>query len=161
MTKIEINLTENELKEIKVLTKKDKRHQTHVRFQCIKLLNEKKTIEEIMEELRISHQAIYNWANLYKAGGVVEVSRLYKVRRKSILTPHSEDIRNYIENNIVLDINQVVSYITSTFGIALKYDAVHDFLKKNSIILAKNQKEFRLGKRRKRSRQISLKNCTA
>ena len=146
MKRIKINLSELEEKQLGELLLKNRDSKVYKRLLCIRLLNEGKKNKEVAEILDVTLETIKNWLVIYKRGGFVELTSMYEEMRESSLNAYKDEILEFLTKNTVCTIWQVVDYVNNELGLMLKYHAVRNFLKKNSILFVRNQNRYRLRK---------------
>ncbi len=153
--KIEISLKkeEKELLDKKIKSTRDAK--ISKRFMCIHHMNEGKNVKAIAELLLVTVETIRNWVIQYKEHGLESLSEFkYDGRRPSCLEEHKDEIEEYIKNNVISDINQVVNFINNTLNVDIKYHATRMFLKKVLWIYQETKGCSIQGNRKKCSRTI-------
>ena len=155
-TRIRIKLSKEEVEQLDGLLQRERDHKIVRRLMCIRLLNSGMKKTKVKDVLGVTFQTIRDWLVVYRDGGLQALACLhYEGRRQSRLLPYKEEIRRYLEENIVTDGKQVTRFINNVLGVKICYEQTLRFIKKNSFSLARNHREFRLRKRRKQFRKNS------
>ncbi len=156
MKHIKIKLSFEEREEVEKIIKEERDIKIARRFLCLRSLDNGINKTQTAEFLDVSMETIHNWLLIFQEGGFDALRQLnYEGRRPSALEPHKEELEEYIKTNIVIGYNQVADFVNKTFDVGLTYYGIRDFVKKNSIQLSKNQKNFRLNQQRKKNKTSS------
>ena len=96
---------------------------------------------QIAKLLCVNIDTITDWYKLFIEGGLKLLGTLdYEGRRVSQIEPHKEEIKKYLENNVVSSIAALQDYIIKTYQISMEHSWLFRYCKKNSICLIKKQK---------------------
>lgn len=135
-----IELTTKEQKELRILLQKTEQAKILKRYQCIHFKMQGINNATVATLLCVNVDTITDWLKLFLKGGLKGLSVLeYEGRRISSLDTIKEDIKAYVDKNIVRGIKELQSYILQTHHIAVEQSWLFRYCKKNSIVLTKRQ----------------------
>jgi len=129
---IKINLSPEQMEEIKNTERQISNKQLLKRLQCLKLKNKKWTHAEISEFADISTHTISNWLKAYQKGGLAELLQWNYHGRISVLTlADQEKIKARNEEKPFNTAKEAKAFIKKEFGIDWHLHWVQKLLKKN------------------------------
>ena len=136
-----IQLTKSQHKELKELLKKTTDAKILKRYQGIHFKTQGLKNSQIAKLLCVNIDTITDWFKVFIKGGLKLLGTLdYEGRRVSQIEPYKEEIKKYLENNIVPSIAFLHDYILKTYQISMEHSWLFRYCKKNSICLIKKQK---------------------
>jgi transposase len=135
-----INLSENQIKELKNHQKNTQKVQEYKRLQCVYLVHKKYPKGEIAEMFDVSHNTITTWVKLFLDEGFSGLLTInYNLRRKSKLLRFKDEIKEYVDKEVPSKVSQIQDWLENTHNIYVEHSWLYRFLKKNSIYLIKKQ----------------------
>jgi transposase len=136
----QVNLSSEELIELKILKREVKDSKLLRRYQCIHMLHTGLKRQDIAELLDVYIDTITDWVKLYQSVGLKGLSDLkYDGRRPSALDEHKLEIKEYIKTTSVNTISQLQNYLRNDLKLEIEHSWLSRYLKKNSIVLIKKQ----------------------
>lgn len=136
----QVNLSSEELLELKNLKREVKDSKLLRRYQCIHMLHTGMKRQDIAELLDVYIDTITDWVKLYQLVGLTGLSDLkYDGRRPSALDAHKTEIIEHIRTTSVNTISQLQSYLRNDLQLEIEHSWLSRYLKKNSIVLIKKQ----------------------
>lgn len=136
-----MSLTKGEEKRLKELLSATDQSKILKRYQCIHFKNQGLPNKQIAALLCVNIDTITDWIKLFKQKGLHGIGELaYDGRRVSQLEDYKEEIKAYVDENIVPSIKELQSYILEKYGIKIEHSWLFRYCKKNSIYLTKRPK---------------------
>ena len=121
----QVNLSPEELIELKILKREVKDSKLLRRYQCLHMLHIGMKRQEIAELLDVYIDTITDWVKLYQSVGLSGLSDLkYDGRRPSALDEHKLQIIEHISTTSVNTISQLQNYLRND----LKLEIEHSWL---------------------------------
>jgi transposase len=136
-----INLTDDNLKELKILKNKEKNNKIYRRYLYLEMSNKWMTNREISSLLWICVDTLTDWKNIFNNWWLEWLSVLkYEWRRESKLTKYKDEIKDKVINWQVATLKELQSFIKEKCDIDVEQSWLSRFIKKNSIFLTRKQK---------------------
>lgn len=136
-----INLTKKEEKQLKELLKTTSQSKILKRYQCIHFKYQGLPNKQIAVLLCVNIDTVTDWFKLFNKVGLKGLGELaYDGRHPSQLEEYKEEIKKYVDENIVSSIKELQSYIAEAYNITIEHSWLFRYCKKNSIYLIKRPK---------------------
>lgn len=136
----QIQLLKSQPKELKKLLKQTTDTKILKRYQSIHFKTQGLTNTQVAKLLDVNIDTITDWYKLFNKGGFKLLGTLnYDGRRVSQLEQHKEEIKSYVEKNIVPGIAALQDYILKTHKVSIEHSWLFRYCKKNSISVIKKQ----------------------
>lgn len=136
----QVNLTEEELVDLKRIKREVKDSKILRRYQCLHMLHTGMKRQDVAELLDVYIDTITDWVKIYNSVGLVALGNLkYDGRRPSVLDEHKETIKAYIKSKSVNTVSQLQDYIKTDLNLEIEHSWLSRYLKKNSVALIKKQ----------------------
>lgn len=136
-----ISLTKQKEKHLRGLLKTTEQSKILKRYQCIHFKRQGLPNNQIAALLCVHIDTITDWLKLFCSEGLEGLGELsYDGRRTSQLEEYKEDIKAYVDENIVSSIKELQSYISETYNLTIEHSWLFRYCKKNSIYLTKRPK---------------------
>ncbi|MBL7095230.1 helix-turn-helix domain-containing protein [candidate division KSB1 bacterium] len=116
---MEIPLSENNLIELKNLHKKIKNKKQADRIKIILLFNKEYTKKEIASNILIKENTVSYWINKFKSSLSIDdwLKNNYKSYWGKLTSKQLSLVQNYIRENIIIDLKQVITYVKEHFEV--------------------------------------------
>jgi transposase len=138
MTRKRMEITAEVMKEIKERKKKEKDAKIYRRLLFLELKYSKKRNKEIALLLDVTMETLSHWTAIFEEGGVNLLCTLhYEGRRGSVLTPFTEEMKEYIGKENVSTLKALQAWLEKTKEVQVGISWLQEFCKKNSIFLIK------------------------
>lgn len=135
-----INLTREELVDLKRIKRKVKDSKILRRYQCLHMLHRGMKRQDVAELLDVYIDTITDWVKTYQSVGLIALGDLkYDARRPSALDEHKETIKAHIKSTSINTVSQLQDYIKTDLNIEIEHSWLSRYLKKNSVTLIKKQ----------------------
>ena len=136
----QVNLSAEELVELKNIKREVKDSKLLRRYQCLHMLHAGMKRQDVAELLDVYIDTITDWVKLFRSVGLAGMGELkYAGRRPSALDEHKEKIKEYIKTTSVNTISQLQDYLQIELQVEIEHSWLSRYLKKNSIALKKKQ----------------------
>ncbi len=133
-----ITLSTEQKEELKALLKLEKNVKIHRRLRFIEMKSQWKKNTEIMPILDVSMETCRDWMGIYLQKGFAWLCILqYIWRRPGKLTPKKEEIKKYVDENLVSTLSVLQNWIEKELNISVQTSWLGEWCKKNSIILTR------------------------
>ena len=140
---IKINLSEDQINEIKKARLENQAFQYIRRLEVILYRNEWKNNKYIKDKLDISDDSIWLRIGYYVEWWVKALLDIkFSQRSKSKLADHIDKIREYVKNNQIRTLKELQKYIKDIFQIEYSIWHLSRLCKKNEIFPSKNHVQF-------------------
>lgn len=127
--------------ELKRLMKSEKNIKIHRRLQFIEMKSQGKKNTEIMPLLKVSMETCRDWLGIFLAHGFTWLCSLkYSWRRPWKLTEKKDEIKKYVDENLISHLTTLKHWIEQELSISVQTSWLGEWCKKNSIILTRNWK---------------------
>jgi len=135
-----IDLSANEIAELKKLRRIEKEGKILHRYQCIWMAYEKFPKKEIASTLGVNIDTVTDWIKLFTKVRLVGLCKLqYEGRRLSVLDPIKELLIKHIRENSISKLSELQDFLETNYSIAVEHSWLSRYCKKNSISLIKRQ----------------------
>jgi len=135
-----IDLTANEIVELKRLRRVEKDGKILRRYQCIWFAHEKFPKKEIATMLSVNIDTVTDWIKLFNKNGLNSLSKLhYEGRRPSSLDSVKVELLKYIKDHSVSQLSELQQFLSEQYSIEIEHSWLSRYCKKNSIALIKKQ----------------------
>ena len=116
---MEIPLSEKNFIELKNLHKKIKNKKQADRIKIILLFNKGYTQKEIASNILIKENTVSYWLNKFKSSLAIDdwLKNNYKAYWGKLTSIQLAQVQNYIRENIIIDLKQVITYVKEQFGV--------------------------------------------
>jgi len=130
-----VNLSKEQIEELRAIQKTVSNVKIYKRLQCISLISKEYSKSEIADILDVSNNTITTWLKIFAKGGVELLTTFdYKDRKKSKLFEIKEDIRKYINTELPSKVAQVQDWIKRNYDIEIEHSWLYRYLKKTQFI---------------------------
>lgn len=138
-----IKLTKEDQNQLKELLKTTGQSKILKRYQCIHFKHQGLANKQIAALLCVHIDTITDWIKIFNSKGLKGLGELsYEGRRTSQLEEYKDDIKAYVDENIVSNIKELQSYILEKYGVEIEHSWLFRYCKKNSIYLTKRPKSI-------------------
>lgn len=135
-----VNLSAEELVELKKIKREVKDSKLLRRYQCLHMLHTGMKRQDVAELLDVYVDTVTDWVKLFQSVGLAGMGELkYDGRRPSALDGHKEKIKEHIRATPVSTISQLQGYLRTELQLEVEHSWLSRYLKKNSIALIKKQ----------------------
>jgi transposase len=135
-----INLSGEELIELKRIKREVKDSKLLRRYQCLHMLHTGMKRQDIAELLDVYIDTVTDWVKLYQTAGLPGMGELkYEGRRPSVLDAHKDTIKTHIQTCCINTVSQLRDYLQTNLQIEVEHSWLSRYLKKNCIALIKKQ----------------------
>jgi transposase len=135
-----IDLTANEILELKKLRRVEKDGKILRRYQCIWLAHEKLPKKEIASILAVNIDTVTDWIKIFNKSRLIGLPKLhYEGRRPSSLDTVKELLLDHIKTETVSKLSELQNYLQISHGITVEHSWLSRYCKKNSIALIRKQ----------------------
>ena len=135
-----VNLTREELVDLKRIKRKVKDSKILRRYQCLHMLHRGMKRQDVAELLDVYIDTITDWVKTYQSVGLIALGDLkYDARRPSALDEHKETIKAHIKSTSINTVSQLQDYIKTDLNIEIEHSWLSRYLKKNYVTLIKKQ----------------------
>jgi transposase len=135
-----IDLTREEIAELKKLRRIEKDGKILRRYQCIWLAHEKFPKKEIASMLAVNIDTVTDWIKLFNKNRLNGLPKFhYEGRRPSSLDAVKELLLKHIKTEPVSKLSELQHYLKTNHGIVVEHSWLSRYCKKNSIALIKKQ----------------------
>jgi transposase len=135
-----IDLTANEILELKKLRRVEKDGKILRRYQCIWLAHEKLPKKEIASMLSVNIDTVTDWIKIFNKNRLSGLPKLYyEGRRPSSLNAVKDLLLKHIKTETVSKLSELQYYLKNTHGITVEHSWLSRYCKKNSIALIRKQ----------------------
>ncbi len=135
-----IEISEKHLQEVKKRKKKEKEIKIYRRLLFLEMKYDKKLNKDIALLLDVSIETLSHWTAIFREGGIDLLCKLhYEGRRESVMTPFTEQIKNYIDKEQISTLKSLQYWLKEELDISIGISWLQEFCKKNSIFLTKKQ----------------------
>jgi len=116
---MEIPLTEKNFIELKRLHRTTKNKKQADRIKIILLFNKGYTKKEIASNILIKENTVSYWINKFKSSLTIDdwFKNNYKAYWGKLTSIQLAQVQNYIRENIIIDLKQVITYVKEQFGV--------------------------------------------
>ena len=136
MCKLELS-TEN-IDKLQELLKLEKNNKIYRRLQCIHFKSMGFKHQLIASSIGVNIDTVTDWMKLYNSKGFNGLCHMeYEGRRISKLDAVSDEMKEYINNNMVDKISKLQDYLLNTHDILIEQSWLYRYCKKNSIHLTR------------------------
>lgn len=135
------SLNKRENTELKKLLRKTENSKILKRYQCIHFKEQGLKNQDIALLLCVNIDTVTDWLKTFLEKGLKGLGKLqYEGRRPSQLEIYKEEIKYYVNSNIVSSIKELQGYILKTYNLSVEHSWLFRYCKKNSIALIKRPK---------------------
>jgi transposase len=135
-----INLTANEISELKRLRRSEKDGKLLRRYQCIWMCHEGFPKKEIASTLGVNIDTVTDWIKLFNHNGLTGLGKLqYEGRRPSSLDAVKDVLIKHIKQESVSKLSELQDFLETKYSITVEHSWLSRYCKKNSIALIKRQ----------------------
>ena len=135
-----IDLTREEVAELRKLRRIEKDGKILRRYQCIWLAHEKFPKKEIASILAVNIDTVTDWIKLFNKNRLAGLPKFhYEGRRPSILDAVKDLLLKHIKTEPVSKLSELQHYLKINHGIVVEHSWLSRYCKKNFIALIKKQ----------------------
>ena len=135
-----IDLTRDEVAELKRLRRTEKDGKILRRYQCIWLAHEKFPKKEIAAILAVNIDTVTDWIKLFNKSRLDGLPKFhYEGRRPSGLDAVKGLLLKHIKTEPISKLSELQHYLKTNHGIVVEHSWLSRYCKKNSIALIKKQ----------------------
>jgi transposase len=135
-----IDLSANEIAELKKLRRIEKEGKILRRYQCIWMAHEKFPKKEIASTLGVNIDTVTDWIKLFNKVRLAGLCKLhYEGRRPSALDSIRELLIKHIREHSISKLSELQDFLETNYSIAVEHSWLSRYCKKNSISLIKRQ----------------------
>ena len=133
------NLSHLSLREIDTFLTTQKKSHFYRRILFLKYRKQKKTYGEITSLLHVCKKTLTNWMNLFRKGGMQALVEISYNRRNSKLCDVEKEIQKKVQTGEIETVSACKKWLEEVHGKQTSISNLGWFLKKNGLILQKNE----------------------
>ena len=136
-----IKLSTSDANELKRLLRETESSKVLKRYQCIHFKQQGIKNKDIAILLCVNIDTVTDWLKVFLEKGLKGFGEFdYEGRRISVLDDYKQEIKSYVDKNIVSSVKELQGYIEETYHVAVEHSWLFRYCKKNSIALTKRPK---------------------
>ena len=135
---LKINISEHDLKEIKLRKKKEKDKKIYRRLQFLHLKYKGKTNKEISDIIGVCVDTITDWVRIYSNNGLTGLCEPINYdNRSSKIDDYIDKIKKDIRDNAISTLSELQALIKKKYSLEMEQSWLWRCCKKNSIYLTR------------------------
>ena len=135
MERRKLELTEEEIKELRKIIKTERKYRTVNRAQALILRSRGVKVKDIAFALNVWEETVYKWIKKYKKEGVKGLYEQAGRGRKSVFKDiPKEEIKEIVDKKV--SVAKINAEIREKYGIKVSNNAVRKFIKKNFTLVS-------------------------
>lgn len=136
-----IKLSKQDAIELKRLLRETESSKVLKRYQCIHFKQQGIKNKDIAVLLCVNIDTVTDWLKFFLEKGVKGLGEFdYEGRRVSVLDDYKQEIKSYVDKNIVSSVKELQGHIKKTCHVTVEHSWLFRYCKKNSIALTKRPK---------------------
>ena len=136
-----IKLSHHDAIKLKRLLRETESSKVLKRYQCIHFKQQRIKNKDIALLLCVNIDTVTDWLKVFLEKGLMGLKEFdYDGRRTSVLDDYKQEIKSYVDKNIVSSVKELQGFISGTYNVDVEHSWLFRYLKKNSIVLTKRQK---------------------